>query len=903
MDFRAFEATPGISVMIQPDMPTYTVIAVSNDFSRTFNKKRQDLVGSAFFDVILQGTHALSDIGAANLKTSFEYILKHKAPHEIPQQRFDLFNADGSFLPKYWKINNAPVLSDEGEVLYIIHTRQDITDQVLAEKRAPGGQHLEKAYHFFMSTPVIIGFVKGDEYIIELANEDLLEVWGRTKEVIGQPMFQAIPELEGQGFKALLDQVRSSGEPFYAYEYPITLLRQGKEEVVYFDFVYKPYYEYPTDEVAGGIIAVGYNVTDKVLAKKKIEDSEAYFRRLADTVPAAIWITEKDGGCSYLNKEWYELTGQLKEDALGLGWLNAVHPEDRPNAERAFLTANTSCQPFKVRYRLQLKDGTYKWVIDIGRPRYSADGSFEGYTGFILDIHEQVLAEQALKASEARLRRLADSNLIGIITWDRAGFVVEANEAFLQMVGYSYADLEANKINWANMTPPEYWPITQKALDELQRERLFRPFEKQFTCKDGSRVDVILGGAFYEDQPDRGICWVLDITEQKKLENTLKESQHKWKQIANVVPTFVWTAGPDGALDFLNEYWYSYTGLTEQESLGFGWTQVLHPDDVQRCLAVWENARTKEIFYEVEVRYRSKEGHYRWVISRGMPIKDDTGKVTAWYGTSADIHDQKLLTENLEQLVAERTAELKRSNEHLESFAHAASHDMKEPLRKIRTFADRIKTTLAPRMTEAESRMFDRIESAAERMQLLVDDLLEFSHVSQGRRQVDKVNLNDKVQKALMDLELPIEEKKAVINAGELPTIMGNRRQLQQLFQNLIGNALKYSKPGTPPEVTLRSRLVKGADAPVNLPVEQKQKMFHLIEVSDNGIGFEQQFAEQIFEMFQRLHGKAEYAGTGVGLSIARKVVQNHNGYIWATSELGKGATFYVLLPEGSPDL
>ncbi|HZH99718.1 MAG TPA: ATP-binding protein, partial [Flavisolibacter sp.] len=250
------------------------------------------------------------------------------------------------------------------------------------------------------------------------------------------------------------------------------------------------------------------------------------------------------------------------------------------------------------------------------------------------------------------------------------------------------------------------------------------------------------------------------------------------------------------------------------------------------------------------------------------------------------------------QLQLEQTVRaLERSNKNLEDFAHAASHDMKEPLRKIRTFIDRIKRSLGSKLEETEAKLFERIDASAERMQMLVDDLLEFSHVSEQPRQMENVNLNDKVLRVLTDLELPVEEKQANIIIGDLPNVKGNRRQLQQLLQNLIGNALKYSKPDIPPKITIQSRTVKGHDVPIPLPIEWGERNFHLIEFADNGIGFEQEYADRIFEMFQRLHGKSEYAGTGVGLSIARKVVDNHNGYIWAKGQPGIGATFYVLLP------
>jgi light-regulated signal transduction histidine kinase (bacteriophytochrome) len=243
--------------------------------------------------------------------------------------------------------------------------------------------------------------------------------------------------------------------------------------------------------------------------------------------------------------------------------------------------------------------------------------------------------------------------------------------------------------------------------------------------------------------------------------------------------------------------------------------------------------------------------------------------------------------------------ELKRSNQSLEEFAHAASHDMKEPIRKIRTFITRLKPKLAGRIDEAETGLMDRIETASERMQLLVDDLLEFSYVSERPREMESVDLNEKVKKVLVDLDLPMEEKGARVDVGILPTVQGNRRQLQQLFYNLIGNALKYSKPDTPPKISIHSRVVKGSEvsASCNLTLDEGNKTFHLIEIRDNGIGFEQKYAEQIFRMFRRLHGRSEYTGTGVGLSIVKKVIENHRGYIWATSAPEAGSTFHILLP------
>jgi signal transduction histidine kinase len=261
--------------------------------------------------------------------------------------------------------------------------------------------------------------------------------------------------------------------------------------------------------------------------------------------------------------------------------------------------------------------------------------------------------------------------------------------------------------------------------------------------------------------------------------------------------------------------------------------------------------------------------------------------------TFADYTPVKQLQLQLEQKVEE----LRRSNKNLEEFAYAASHDLKEPIRKINFFSDRLKSRLAERQDSEETALVERMEKAAQRMGLLVDDLLDYSHVSRGIDKWEEIDLNQKVAKVLEDLELTVQDKKATIEVGSLPTIRGHRRQMQQLFQNLLSNALKYSKEDVLPVISITSREVSGSELADSLPVLDPHGRYYLIEVQDNGIGFDQEHAERIFNVFTRLHGKGEYSGAGVGLSIVRKVVENHEGHIWAQSEPGVGSTFKVLLP------
>jgi light-regulated signal transduction histidine kinase (bacteriophytochrome) len=249
------------------------------------------------------------------------------------------------------------------------------------------------------------------------------------------------------------------------------------------------------------------------------------------------------------------------------------------------------------------------------------------------------------------------------------------------------------------------------------------------------------------------------------------------------------------------------------------------------------------------------------------------------------------------QLQLERYVEdLKRSNQNLEEFAYAASHDLKEPMRKIQLFSNRLKDRLQDKLAQEDKNFFDRIMNATQRMNTLIDDLLMYSHVSRGVVIEEMVDLNQKVRLVLEDLELEIDEKEANVRVENLPTVKGHRKQLQQLFQNLISNAIKYSKPGVAPEVSISCRLVDGDETLHVLPGKEN-KRYYLIEVSDNGIGFEPDDAERIFNVFTRLHGMAEYKGTGVGLSIARKVAENHAGFLWAEGKPDGGASFKVMLP------
>lgn len=342
----------------------------------------------------------------------------------------------------------------------------------------------------------------------------------------------------------------------------------------------------------------------------------------------------------------------------------------------------------------------------------------------------------------------------------------------------------------------------------------------------------------------------------------------------------------DGRAILANDAAVKYTGIPREIYLGKTAVElepnIIHSPYYRLCLQTLETGEPGFTTYFLEYTRR-------W-LEVSISKLDDEHIITIF----TDVTQEKETQLKLEQSLYE----LKRSNESLEEFTRAASHDLKEPIRKVQFFSDRLRTRLHDRLSEEEKSMMERMENAAARMKLLVDDLLEYSHVNlQPTLEREEIDLNQKVKLVLTDLELLIAEKKAVIRVDKLPVIKGLRRQIQQLFHNLLNNAIKYSKPGVAPVVAISSRPTTGAASGLPVAAQDADKPFHLIEVQDNGIGFEQEYADKIFNVFTRLHGNSEYSGTGVGLAIVRKVVENHHGYIAAESNPGVGTTFRVLLP------
>ena len=355
--------------------------------------------------------------------------------------------------------------------------------------------------------------------------------------------------------------------------------------------------------------------------------------------------------------------------------------------------------------------------------------------------------------------------------------------------------------------------------------------------------------------------------------------------------------------------------------------QAIRPEDRGRVMNAMFRATAPgsdgvyDIEYTLNAACVEKE---RILHAQGLALFDAQGRSYKIGGTVQDVTDQRRIQFELEQQVQERTEELEitnaelaatneelaatndalantvynlqRSNENLQQFAYVASHDLQEPLRKIQSFGDILKTQYGQQLNEGVDYL-QRMQAAAGRMSTLIKDLLTFSRISTRQEAAVEVALNRVIHAVLSDLDLIIQETGAVIEVGTLPTVQGDATQLGQLFQNLLSNALKFRRAGVTPSLQIKAQTVDAVNLPQSVKPNRVVITYFCIDVQDNGIGFDQKYVDRIFQVFQRLHNKSQYAGTGIGLAICEKVVANHGGAISARSQVGQGTTFSVYLP------
>ncbi|YAF94074.1 MAG: PAS domain S-box protein [Nodularia sp. CChRGM 3473] len=571
-------------------------------------------------------------------------------------------------------------------------------------------------------------------------------------------------------------------------------------------------------------------------------------------------------------------------------WTEQIHPEDRARLKKQCLAISNQENYYTFEYRMRHKNQQYRYVLDQGVIVRDPYGQAVRTVGSTTDISDRKQAEAALQKSEAKFRRIVESNIVGVYFGDFNGSIYEANDAFLEMFGYTREELEAGNISWDGMTPPEYQDLDRQKIQEIQVSGVCTPFEKEYLRKDGTRVPVLLGIAQIEGREKDGysVCFVLDLTQRKQAEAALRQSEERYRYLSDLIPQLVWICNTEGECEHVNQRWYELTGQTVEEAIGFGWTQVIHPDDFSSVMQEWTQALQTEKPYEQELRYRKRDGSYRWHLVRSLPIKDEQGNVMKWFGTSTDIDDRKRLEaerDRLLQLEQAARTEAETANQTKDEFVAMVSHDLRSPLNAILGWAKLLRTRQldAPTITMA----LETIERNAQSQAKLLEDLLNMSRILRGKLQLEisQVNLVN-IVKASIEAAYPSANAQHIhVNCAvdqSIPPIAGDANRLLQVLGNLLSNAIKFTPSGG--QITVR--------------LAQSTHNSVLIQVSDTGIGISPEFLPYIFDRYRQADCTHRQGGLGLGLAIARHLIELHGGTIQATSDgAGQGTTFTIKLP------
>ena len=759
--------------------------------------------------------------------------------------------------------------------------------------------------------PVGLCTLIGEEFIVEMANEAYLEMADKTEEeVLNKRLFEVIPEVR-ELIEPVLLEVYHTGIPFTATDYKVVLNRSGKPQTAYFNLIYQPLRN--EEGSIAGIIVIAIEVTDLVVSRKKLEQREQNFRQLVMDSPIAMTILRgRDLRIEMANE--LMLTRFWRRTAAEVNGrpLLEVFPELKgqrfPDLLLNVLESGQVCRDKEAEAIIDAQDGRKVFYMDFEYAPLMEDTA-EGVTGVMVsayDVTETVLAKRTAKEAEERLKLAIESTGMGTYEVDLLNNEMTHSRSFLQIFGMN-PDLPVDRKELVSRIHPDDLEIRRKAHERslttgvLTYEfRLNRGDNEWHWIKAWGRVMFDESG-----KPIRLTGTILDTTDEKLTLLALRNSEKRFRTLADTLPAMVWISDPEGNLYYYNRSVHEYSGFTPEELARVGWLEIVHPEDREENVAKWMHCiQTQEPFL-FEHRFRRHDGAYRWQLSRAVPQYNENGQVEMWVGSSTDIHEHKIFADELEEQVIQRTQELINSNEallksntELAQFAYVASHDLQEPLRKIQTFVTMVSDLERTRISEKGAEILQRLRSTAERMQQLVIDLLSYSRVNKMENHFAKTDLNYLVHSILQQLEERIDHLRIKLQLDTLPVIWAVPFQMEQLFTNLLSNAIKFSDPSKSSKIEVRyQHLPAGTEKSAML---NETWDYHKIEVADNGIGFDNEYKEKIFQVFQRLHGKDIFPGTGIGLAICKKIIDNHQGLISANGAIGEGALFTIYIPDFS---
>lgn len=764
----------------------------------------------------------------------------------------------------------------------------------------------ERFQNLVRQAPVGIVVLQGEDMVVEVVNEMYGKLIDLTPEqLLNKPLFSAIPHAEAT-FKPLLDKVRLTGEPLHMHNEPYQVVVDGKDVNGYLDIVYQPYKE--PDGTITGVMALCHDVTEVVLSRKKQEVSEQQFRDLVMQAPVAIAVFRgKDFVAEVVNDSYMQLITPTREEFVGKPLFESL-PEIRellqPAAENLMQTGE-AFHANELEVHLNRHGELQRCFFNsVWEPYYEADGSIDGFITVSHEVTALVEARHKVEESEQQIRSLVEGAPFPI-------GVYVGREMRIQFANQSIKDA------WGKGNEVE-GKLYAEVLPELATQSIYQQLDRVYTTgvpyhAKRQRVDLLMNDKLqpfyfnYSFTPlhnTKGEVYAVmntaaEVTELVAAYKELEESEARARL----------------AIEASDQGTYDINLQTEEARLSKRLAEIfdveedaerhrlvlaLHPDDLILRKNAYERAYQTSIL-NYDARVIKKNGSLIWVRIKGKIYFNENGKPDRLLGIAQDITEQKNFANALAEKVAERTAELENANkklqalnDELQQFAYVSSHDLQEPLRKIRIFGNMLAKSLEE--NDEAGRYLQKIHDSAERMSGLIQSLLEYSKATNAAIRFEKLDLNELLKFILTDYELLIEQKGATIQIDHLPTIEAVPLQMNQLFFNLIGNALKFTKRGVAPIIQIKAEPLT-EQRRQQFPELDMEQTYTSITVQDNGIGFDPSFASKIFTVFQRLNDRSSYGGYGIGLALCKKVVQLHGGVIFAKADLNRGATFTAILP------
>ena len=623
------------------------------------------------------------------------------------------------------------------------------------------------------------------------------------------------------------------------------------------------------DDRGAGKIEVTADVTEGKRAEAALNEFFALSRS-----PMAIFGF--DGSINRVNAALLETSGLTAEELAQRPVTEFFHPDDRPMMQEEFGKLITRGGNSEFECRGLRKDGSFVPLL------FFATAAPDERLIFAVahNITERKRAEEALRESEAKFRELFDCAPVAYHELDMDGVVRRVNRAQCAMLGYEAGEMSGRPI-WEFVADRE---VSREAVrKKLSGEQPLEPVQRRYTRRDGSQLwaeahSVLVRNATGETAGIRTA--LLDITERKRAEEALRESEDKFRELFDCAPVAYHELDMDGVVRRVNRAECALLGYEAGEMLGRpAWEFIAGADREASREAVRRKLSGEQPLAPYQRRYVRRDGAELWAEVHETLVRNATGETAGIRTALLDITERKRLANTLE-LNFEKLA---RSNEELERFAYVASHDLQEPLRMVASFTQLLAKRYSGRLDETADRYIHYAVDGAKRMQELIADLLAYSRVNSKELDLRQTDCEAVVLEAMRNLQVVIEESGACIDWDPLPALWVDQGQLAQVFQNLLGNAVKFRRKEECPRIHV-SAVDSGAE--------------WMISVQDNGIGIDARHAERIFQMFQRLHTRAEYPGTGIGLAVCKKVVERHGGKLWVESEPGAGSTFRFTIPK-----